>query len=238
MRWVLILAVIFLFSINTSTVSAGLVNINKNGKLTWNVLADQDSLALEVQPKSQLEVKESAGGHTNDSSLLLKKEEEKIVLNVGGQRKLDVTHWSDSVIDLEESDDSKNIKISVVDGKFEIVQSNISAITTYPININPKENELSVVTGSGAVFLSVLPKEAADTALRSRYLTKIVDRNFEMSDQDSGILVYKVRGEKDINLFNLVELKVPVITHVSTTTGEILLVDQPKWLSILGFMFA
>jgi len=238
MRWVLILTVLFLFLWNTSVVSAGLVNISKDGMLTWNVLADQDSLALEIQPRSQLEVKESAGGNTSDSSLLLKKEDEKIVLNIGEKKVLDVTNWSDSVVDIEENEDSKNIKIQIVDGKFEIIQSNVSAVTTYPININPKENELSVVTNSGAVFLTILPAEAAETALRSRYLSKIIDRNLEMNDQDSGVLVYKVKGEKNINLFNLVELKVPVTTHVSTTTGEILNVDQPKWLSILGFMFS
>jgi hypothetical protein len=37
---------------------------------------------------------------------------------------------------------------------------------------------------------------------------------------------------------NLFELDIPVSTSVSALTGEILSVDQPTWLKVLGFMFS
>ncbi len=219
----------FTFLFSAEAVYASLITIDKKGEVVWNVLSFSSN---------DLELKEVAGDSENDQSILLKREDEKIVLNIGEQKKLDVTNWKDNLIEVEERGDVKKLTVMIKDGKFVINQSDIFAHTDYPININPKENELSLVTPSGSIFLTVLPVEATETSLRSRFVTKITDKNIEIKEKDLGVLSYTIRGEKQIKIFNIMDINIPVTTFVSTTTGDIIFVDQPKWLSMLGFLFS
>lgn len=218
-------------------VNASLLAVDKNGEIVWKVLSSEDQLALGVGEKSDLEVKEVAGYQATNQTILLKKENEKIVLDVGETRQLDVTNWNSDLIEIEERGSVKKITVLIKDGKFIINQSDVDAKTEYPVSINPKENILALVTSTGSTSLVVLPLEAAEIALRSKYVSKVTNRELEITEADLGVLTYKVSGEKEIKIFNLASLKIPVTTFISTTTGEILSVDQPKWLSILGFLF-
>ena len=161
-----------------------------------------------------------------------------MVLAVGSKEALDVTTWDSNVVELEERPDTKKISISVKDGSFVIEQGGVSASTDYPISIDPKESGLSVATSSGSSYLSVLPLEAVETALRSKFITTASSDRVKIEEDDPGKLAYGISGEREIKLLSVIDLKVPVTTYVSTTTGEILNIDQPKWLSIFGFLFA
>jgi hypothetical protein len=110
-------------------------------------------------------------------------------------------------------------------------------MTDFPINIRPKENELSVTTDSGAIFLSILPIEAAESALRSRFISRVSKKGIYLSEEEVGVLAYQVEGEKVFNFFNLFEYSIPVTTHVSASTGEILAVKGPEWFKIFSFLF-
>ena len=75
-----------------------------------------------------------------------------------------------------------------------------------------------------------------DSVLRSKKINRIgVDNKLNIIENDRE-LSYEVGGERVINLFNIVEYSVPVTVQVSASTGEILLVDQPTWLKVLGFL--
>lgn len=229
---------LFLF-IFAKGVHASIVTVNSDGKIIFNVLADQ--IALNVPQKSNLEVKDvaSAGSATNEN-ISIKKEGDKVMLLVGQgstQKTFDVTNKSEDLVTLEERANTKRINITTKDGKFAIVQNEVAGVTDYPIEIDPQKDELSVVTPSGGIFLAILPTDAAESALRSKYLSKITDKNMDISEQKTGILSYAVKGEKTINLFNLINYGVPVTTYISTSTGEVLTVDQPTWLRVVGFLF-
>lgn len=229
---------LFLFAFARS-VSASIVTVDANGKIIFNVLADQ--IALNVPQKSSLEVKDVAtAGSAVNENISIKKDGDKVLLLVGqgsSQRSFDVTNQNESLVTLEERGSIKRINITTKDGKFVIEQNGVSGVTDYPINIDPQKDELSVQTSSGAIFLAVLPTEAAESALRSKYISKVTDKNLDISEKQTGILSYAVKGERTIHLFNLINYGVPVTTYISSSTGEILSVDQPTWLRVLGFLF-
>lgn len=238
----LLFATLFLslFFIFPSWVNAELITITGEGEVVLNVLSYQDQLALGVPERQDLTINKLAADVSSDDNFIsLKKEEGKMFLSVGeGDNRLDVTNWNEDLVEIEEKADVKRIQISVKDERFAIEQDGVTALTEFPININPKENELSLTTDSGSIFLSVLPKEAAETALRSRFVTRISQNEVEISQKDLGVLAYVIKGEKVIKLLNVVNYSVPVTTHVSTSTGEVLSVDQPTWLRIFGFLLS
>ena len=217
--------------------AASLVTVKGGGEVVFNVLADQDAIALDVKSTSELDVNSVAGDSKGDDSILVKKEGEKIVLNVGDSKMMDVTTWGEDLIEIEERGETKKMNISLDGGNFVLTQSQISATTEFPINVDPKENSISVITPSGSTFLSILPAEAVETALRTRFITKLKEGRIRIEEEETGKLAYSISGEKELNIFNLLDFEVPVTTYISTTTGEVLKVDQPKWLSVAGFLF-
>lgn len=234
----LLTLVLFLF-VFSGSVSASIITVDSGGKVIFNVLSDQ--IALNVPQKSNLEVKDvaSAGSATNEN-ISIKKEGDKVMLFVGqgsDQKSFDVTNKSEDLVTLEERGSVKRINITTKDGKFAIEQNGVVGVTDYPIDIDPQKDELSVVTPSGGIFLAILPTEAAESALRSKYLSKVTDKNLGISEQKTGMLSYAVKGERTISLFNLLNYGVPVTTYISTSTGEVLSVDQPTWLRVTGFLF-
>jgi hypothetical protein len=220
----------------TTNVTASLLTVTPTGEVVWNVLSLEDFTVLTPE-KSELEVKQVAGSTKGESNIYLKQSGGKIVLNVGNESEMDVTNWEKELIELTERGRTKKINISQKEGKFIIEQDNVIAETSLPISINPKENELSVVTDSGAVFLTVLPQEALETALRTKLVTKFSGENILIAEHDIGVPAYNINGEKELKVFNIFDLKIPVVAYISTTTGEVLRVDQPKWLSIVGYLF-
>lgn len=218
------------------TSRAALITVGKEGEVILKVLSSEDQLALSTPERKDIEVKEIAADTTSDGSpISLAKKDGKIYLKVG-DRQLDVTSWKEGLIEIEERGDVKRIEIGVEGEEFVIKQDGVSASTQYPINIEPKENKLSVETSSGEIFLSILPIEAAESALRSRYVTRLPDKKIGMSEEDVGILTYAVDGEREIEMLKFIDYAVPVTVHVSASTGEIVSVDQPTWLRILGFL--
>lgn len=220
---------------------ASLIAVKNSGEVVVKVLSSQDEIVLGIPKTEFLEVKEVAETNTSpDSRISLVKKEEKFVLRVEsdtGESSLDVTNWGESVVEIEERGAVKRIQIGVVDGKFSIEQNGVIALTEFPITINPRENELSVTTSSGSIFLSVLPVEAAESALRSRFISKLEKKIF-LAEEEMGVLAYTIKGEKVIDFFRLFDYKIPVTAYVSASTGEILLVDGPEWFKIFGFLFA
>lgn len=216
--------------------------INENGEVIWKVLSSTDSISLSIPQREYLEVTDVAVSFeiTSDARISLEKEDGNINLSIDsseGSRNLDVTNWQDDLIEVEERGETKKLTIRIVDGEFSIEQKGISVVTSFPINIDPKKNEISVQTPSGARFLSVLPVEAAESALRAKVMTRLTDEKALLVESDRGELVYVLSGEKILNFFNLLDYPVEVEASVSVLTGEIVHVEQPPWLIVLGFLF-
>ncbi len=213
-------------------VFAGLVTIDKNGETIWKVLSSQDEISLGIK-RSSLEVKNVASGVAEDTRIALKREDGKIYLN-----EFDVTDWQEALVEIEERGEAERAVIGVAGEQFTIEQNGILALTDFPIVIDPKENELALVTPSGSIFLSVLPTEAVESALRSRFINRLPEKKIFLKEEGVGTLAYTVIGEKVLDIFGILEYKIPVTARVSASTGEILGVQGPEWFKIFGFLIS
>jgi len=212
-------------------VHAALVAVDNNGDTVWNVLGEQDALALGIADRGDINITGSATDET--SSLALKKEGDKLFLN-----DLDVTDWDKDLVEIEERGDVKKITIGREGNQFTISQNGVVALAQYPINIRPRENEFSITTSSGSVFLSVLPFDAVESALRSRFMTRLPEKKILLIEGETGVLAYEVPGEKVFNILNMIEYPISVTARVSVSTGEILSIEGPEWFKVFGFLFS
>lgn len=232
---------LFIFSLFFSTARASLVAIDESGQIIINVLSAEESVKLEIPRVDYLEVKNIAEGDLDpDAKISLLKDNGKVKLVVStslGDKSLDVTNYNDEIIEIEERPAVKKLAISVVGDSFEIVQRGVVAATSYEITIDPKTARLTLETPSGLRFLSILPRQAVDIALQAKYISIFGGQDRLDIKEVGSELSYIVSGDKVINLFDIYEHKVPVKAVVSASTGEILSVDQPTWLRVLGFLF-
>lgn len=213
LTWVLVL-------LNPSSAQAAFVTVRSNGQVIWNVLAS-----------SNLEVKSTAVA-TDTSALSLKTDAGKFYLNG-----IDVTALRDQeIVDIEERADAKRIVIGVTDNQFSLKEGGVIALTSYPLRIDPLDHKFSVKTESGEIFLQVLPREAVDVALRSRFLTK--SRNNLLISNFNDQVVYKVDGEKVFDLLGMVSYSVPVTAYISVSDGRVVNIAGPEWFKVFGFLFA
>jgi hypothetical protein len=238
----LLASVLFSFLVlgfSVSSTSASMLLLKKDGTVQWQILASEDT----ASPKhSSLEIKQLALGqaHSSETSINLTRIDGEVKLSVtgGGENKsLDVTKVGGDLVEIEERPQARVVKIGIEDGKFSIRQESTIAVTDFPINVDSKSAMLSVVTPTGSRYLAFLPGDATESALRAKTLSK-VDDTIVLSEGENGELSYQISGQRTINLFNLMNLDVPVKASVSATTGEILTRDEPMWFRVLGFMFS
>ena len=221
-----------LFIASPGVARASLVEINKEGQIIWKVLSLQDNLALGVA-KNSVEVKSTAEEDLEaDARIALTRADGKVFLN-----EFDVTNWQEDLVEIEERGEVKQATIGVIGEQFAIEQGGITALTDFPITIDPKANALSLTTPSGSIYLAVLPAEAVESALRSRFLNRLPEKRILIKEEGVGILAYTISGEKVVDIFGILEYKIPVTARVSASTGEILKVDGPEWFKIFGFLF-
>lgn len=237
----MVLATLSLFVGFPKKVDASLLLINKEGRIILKVLSSQDTHGLEIPRREYLAIKAVADQTSDsDAEVSLSKLDGKVTLDVSGstgQKSLDVTNYQDEIVEIEERPEVERFTISLDEGKFIINQDGISAETYFTININPQTAGLTLETPSGFRYLSILPKEAVETILRAKTINRLKEGSRLVISEQNRELSYEIFGDRVIDIFNLVEYSVPVSSQVSASTGEILSVNQPTWLRILGFLF-
>lgn len=231
----LILAGILLLTTSTPA-SASLIKIMPNGNLALNVLG------LSVEKPASLEIKELALGDESDAVVAFSKNAEgKISLTItsdNANSQFDVTNYQEEIVEIEERKEASRVSISQEGGEFVLRQKDVAAKTTYPLSINPKSAEITVSTPSGARYLAVLPYAAYETAVKAQAISGLEkDGRMEIKEGEDGVLAYIIPGEKTLDLFNIIEYKVPIKASISASTGEVVLIDAPSWYRILGFLF-
>jgi len=240
MRNILVVPFILLLLFSPSAVHASLVNVTSGGEVIVKVLSQEDSVELEIPRSDQLIVKDVVEVNSNPSAKLsLTREEGKVELSVTsdrGDKSLDVSGYSGEIIYIEERPQVNKISIGLEGDEFTITEKGITALTTYEINVDPENATLTLATPSGGRFLAILPKQAVDSLLRAKTITVISQSNvINLLERDGG-LQYVVSGVKRLNLFNLLNFPIDVTAYVSASTGEIVEIEQPQWLPIVGYL--
>jgi len=233
----IISSVLFLLSA-VSPVSAAFLTVTKDGSVRTNVLGDATSEKGDMKVASVI----ASAKQVADATLSIIKDGEKSFLSIesptGNDRK-DVTSLTQDIVEIEQDDAPKTITIGKVDDNFGISQAGITALTSYPIHINAEDRTISVATGSGERIVHILPDEAVETLVRANIINVLSqDGQVVLGESDTGELTYSIPAERNINLFNIHTVQVPVNTTVSATSGKVLKIDQPKWLTLFGFLFS
>jgi hypothetical protein len=204
------------------------------------VLASEIALGVE---RPDIEVKNVSNQETSGKeSVFLRRDGEKVELSLkqGDQeRTMDVTGYVKELVEVQADVAPESVKIANSGSDFLISQKGVSARTSYSIYIDPTNREISLETPSGKKYLNTLPYEAVLGVIKANVLSKLNSNNeVSINEQEGGELLYYVSGEKVLNLVNLVEYSVPVNASVSVSTGQVVKVDEPVWLKVLGFLFA
>jgi hypothetical protein len=220
------------------SVDAQILVIDKAGKVEWNVLSDEDSIALNVPQSSSVEVKKINNENVSGSSLIsLSRSGDKISLEVesGDEKKqLDVSNWKNDLVEIEQRPQTQLVKIGLTDNKFDLEQHGLLATTDLPIQVDSKSANISLTTSTGEQFLSILPNDAAQILLKANLVNRIARKDIEIVEKDHG-LSYKIPGEKVFDLFGLYQYSVPLETYVSASTGEIVQINGPDWFKVVAF---
>ncbi len=231
---------VFLLANSFSFSHASLLVVQKGGVIEWKVLSATDDNSLGIPKPSSLAINSAGDSEPNyESVILLAKDNDKLNLTVtskDSKKELDVTDWKEDVVEIEERPETQKVRISVQDGKFNLKQKGISAITDNQVIIDSKSAELSIKTTSGNKFLSILPYDAVQNVLKVKVINELNGNKIDILEEN-GTLAYKIAGNKVINFFNFYFYKIPVDSYVSASTGAILRIDSPTFYKYLNFWF-
>ncbi|EKD62006.1 MAG: hypothetical protein ACD_52C00324G0006 [uncultured bacterium] len=224
-----------LFATSWSSVfSSGLVLINKEGQVIVNVLGVSSEEKLKI-------VSINAGGsnvYSGNAQVSLTLSGQGVLVDITsdeGSKSLNASDWEEEIVEVEERGDVKKISIQKENDGFLISQGSVNAKTNFPIVIDSMRGELSVVTGTGSRHILRYPQEVTET-LRNAKIVSVYD-DVNILEGDKGELLYEVQGEKVVRVLGLFDVRGGVSVDVSASTGEVLKVDEPLWLKILGLIF-
>ena len=217
------------------------MSVGADGEITWKVLSKQDSADLDIPTHSYIEIKKVGDDAVDSKSTIeLSKNGDKIslyVFNDNEKRQIDITTANYDLIEIEERPEVQRINIGIKDDKFSLQQRGFFALTDFPIKIDPLSARLTIGTGSGERFLSILPYQVAQGVLRSKLISRIDNNRLEIIEEGRE-LQYSFSGEKVFNIFGLFEYTIPVSLRVSATTGETVSIEGPVWYKIVGFFLS
>jgi hypothetical protein len=223
-------------------VDAKVITITQEGEVVWNVLSDKDSLALEVADSPGFEVREVANlSPKRNAKISLEKTESGVgltILSNSGEETINLENTQTNIIEIEERPQVNKISIGADENDFLIRQGSVLARTSYPIEIDSESAALAVKTQTGEKYIYIMPKTAVDGLLRAKTVSVVNAEKEIRITEEEGILVYKVSGEKYLNLFNVYTYPVDVEASISTTTGEIVRTNTPIWLSVVSYLLS
>jgi hypothetical protein len=123
------------------------------------------------------------------------------------------------------------VKVASEGGQTAFVEKGVGALSTFPISINPKTNELTVTTPSGTKVVTVLPQKAVDNMLASKVMTDVVSEKADGNlgsipslvqlELKNGVLGYKIMGTKTHKLLGIIPIKTEVLAFVSAENGQV-----------------
>lgn len=198
-----------------------------------NVLSYEDS--------AEIEIKKIANTTDSAQRVSILKKDGNVNMSVfsqSGHSEMDVTNYTDNLVEIEETIKPKKTAIGVLGPEFFISQGGVVATTYLPITIEAESNKISLTTPSGERYLSILPQTAADSILNTRIITKLApDSPLSIVEDEENNLNYIIEGKKVVNVFNVYDWEIDVVARVSGVTGEVLEIETPSWLRSVNFLF-
>lgn len=216
-----------------STILPAIVVITNQNTLEWTVLGENS----QETPQLKIDLSQAIADLTQKVNL--SKDDDKIKLEVTTgetKKEVDVTNLAEDVIEIEQAQEAKKVKIGSLGDKFIISQNDFDALTAFPISINPSGKHVTVKTPSGERYLGIFPADVFESLNKTGVIDNL-EGNIELAEGEEGQLEYILNGEKILNLFNLFDVTAPVNVKVSALDGQLLSTDSPVWYKVLGFIW-
>lgn len=230
------------FLVFPSIVSASVVKITKEGEVVSQILGAHDEISLSIPQNDDLSIVNIAGGSADPkASVFIAKADFGTNVNISNGRKNESyqIEGDKDLVEIEERAEKERVLISSQGRSFLIRQKGFTAETSYEIQVDPTSAHVSLQAPSGLRYLAVLPREALDTLLKAKIINKFnALTSAKISENTENDLVYEIAGAKALTFFNIYTHSVPVTTTISATTGEIVDIDQPFWLPLVGTLFS
>ncbi len=231
-RLTAILLVSLFFMVSLRSAQAAMLTFTKNGEVYWNVLGLEDS-TLEVTKV----VEKFVSGMP--STVILSNDQGTVRLSYGdrGEREVDISGYNEDIVEIEGKESAKKLFIRATDNGFSIREKAITANTSFPIKINSPQNKIAVTTPSGERFLSVSPFDAVNQIVRTNIISAFAgEATIDLVEKSEGEIAYVIIGKKDIQLFNIFMIEVPITAEVSALSGNVIDVVSPLWYSVVDFL--
>lgn len=233
-RFVVCLFFGLFFLLVARPIQAAMLTYTNDGEVYWNVLGLSDS-TLEVK---KVVDKLVSGAQT---AVILSNNQGTVRLSYGkdADKEINLTGYEQDIVEIEGRESAKKIFIRASEGGFLIREGMVTATTAFPIKINSPENKLAVSTSTGERFLAVSPFDAVSQIVRTKIISPFTeDATISLVERPEGEVAYVIDGKKEIQLFNIFLIEVPVTAEVSAVSGNLIDVNQPLWYSVVDFLFA
>jgi len=232
-----------LFFNSPKTANASLLFVNNKKEVVWNVLSYTDERELQIPKNDSLRVKKIASNIESgaNSIISIEKEGEGVNLSVdtnGVETSMDISGFESDIVEIEQRSQVQRAVVSLKDNLFLIQQENVAAFTDFPLTIDPESAEISVRTKSGQRTIAIMPQMIYENLIRAKQLDRLNENKMMLTEGDLGELQYVINGERIFNILNVYDYAVPISASVSASTGEVLTIDQPLWVPILGILFS
>lgn len=225
---------VFLFNAFTTATHASVILIDENGNMSMNVLGEQSDKKVSVTRVAVTDTSQK-------DKVFFSRSTDGVKLRIvtgSGEETLEVTDFGKELVEIEERQSVEKLSIGVIGDNYTITQGDIQVNTSHDISIDPETSRLSLSTPQGIRYISIFPKEAVSLLTKSKTFSQIDQETpIQIIEDVNGFLNYEIRGIKNVNVLNLIDLPIDIVGHVSTSSGEIVGIEQPAWLPIVDYLF-
>lgn len=174
---------------------------------------DEDEARKERKSEFRVEVKtrEDSPERETKKEVRVRTEDGRIKLRVGtasGETEMDVSELREDIVRVRERTEEGEIRIRARAGRLEIRQKGVSALTNFPISVNPETNELTITTPAGTRVVTVLPAVAVQNILASNIIDRILAPSEEREATEAAELEEE-EEEGEVNFSGVIEIAGP-----------------------------
>lgn len=179
--------------------------------------------------KNKLKIKlDSRGG-----SFELENEDGKLKIKAKEKNGTEFELESETLDDINELLREEGISVATSSGNsLRIRRGRFEAQTHFPLSINPTTNTLTVTTPAGVKDVAVLPDQAVENLLRSKFIDRVALGT--ALENPTGIKlgllgsnpVFQILGSDDQKLLGLLPISIKKTSFVSAEDGTVVKIDQ------------
>ncbi|MDO8497732.1 MAG: hypothetical protein Q7S61_04270 [bacterium] len=205
--------------------------VNSDGKKVKTKIEDDGRIKIEVEDE-KLKIK-----YTFENG--------KLKINAENKQGDEVKVSNEKLEKLRENAENElekeDVKIATREGELSVTKNKITAMSQFPLSIDPITRTLQVTTPAGVKLVTILPDQALQKMLDLGVLSKVNSTETGTGekikiDVRNGEVVYKISGKKEHKLLGFIPIKTTKEIVISSETGTPLTQEQSLLSSFIDFL--